>query len=74
MMPLTLIGSLVGTYVLGTFPDLIIQVMLTIILIILAATSGKKFVQIYRKESEAQRQIEKLPTNDSVIQNSQSRI
>lgn len=53
MMPLTLIGSLVGAYIYKSFPDLVLIICLTIILVMLTLLSGSKFRQIYKKESEA---------------------
>lgn len=36
MMPLTLIGSFIGAYIYVAFPELILEIMLTIILFLLA--------------------------------------
>lgn len=54
MMPLTMVGSLVGAYVYVAFPDLVLQIILTLLLFVLCMESGRKFIQTYRKESEAQ--------------------
>ena len=51
MMPLTLIGTLVGAYILITFPDLIIQITLTLLLLLLTIASGQKGKEIYDKET-----------------------
>ena len=51
MMPLILIGSLIGAYVYVAFPDIVIQIILTILLFVLMLESGRKFREIYRKEN-----------------------
>lgn len=51
MMPLTMVGSLVGAYVYVAFPDLVLQIILTLLLFVLMMESGRKFVQVYKKES-----------------------
>lgn len=53
MMPLILVGSLTGAYVYVAFPDLVLQIILTILLFILMAESGRKFIETYKKESAA---------------------
>jgi len=53
MMPLILIGSLIGAYVYVAFPDIVIQIILTILLFVLMLESGRKFREIFKKESEA---------------------
>ena len=53
MMPLILIGSLVGAYIYVAFPDIVIQIILTILLFVLMLESGRKFRELYTKESEA---------------------
>ena len=58
MMPLTMVGSLVGAYVYVAFPDLVLQIILTLLLFILMMESGRKFIQTYRKESAAQAEQE----------------
>ena len=50
MMPLTLIGSLVGAYIYVAFPDLVLQIVLTMLLFVLMLESGRKFVEIKKKE------------------------
>ena len=55
MMPLILIGSLTGAYVYVAFPDIVLQIILTILLFILMAESGRKFIETYKKESEAKK-------------------
>jgi uncharacterized membrane protein YfcA len=44
MMPLTLIGSLIGAYFYKSFPDLILLVILTLLLALLCWESVKKFL------------------------------
>jgi uncharacterized membrane protein YfcA len=52
MMPLTLIGSLVGAYIYVSFPEVILQILLTLLLMFLCYQSGVKGLEIYRKESK----------------------
>lgn len=58
MMPLILVGSLVGAYVYVAFPDLVLQIILTILLFILMCESGRKFIETYKKESKAKLEAE----------------
>lgn len=58
MMPLILVGSLTGAYVYVSFPDLVLQIILTILLFILMIESGRKFIETYRKESKAKAEKE----------------
>lgn len=51
MMPLTMLGSLVGAFFYVLFPDLVITIILTLLLIVLTLESGRKFLEIYRKEN-----------------------
>lgn len=51
MMPLTMMGSLIGAFFYLLFPDLVITIVLTLLLIVLTYESGKKFLQIYKKEN-----------------------
>lgn len=44
MMPLTMMGSLVGAFFYLLFPDLVITIILTLLLIVLSFESGKKFL------------------------------
>lgn len=53
MMPLILIGSLTGAYIYLSFPDIILEIILTIILLILTIQSFRKFLDVYRKETMA---------------------
>ena len=53
MMPLILVGSLIGAYVYVAFPDLVLQIILTLLLFVLMCESGRKFVETYKKESKA---------------------
>lgn len=52
MMPLTLLGSLIGAYFYVSFPELILLVILTLLLIFLTYNSTNKGMEIYRKETE----------------------
>lgn len=52
MMPLTMLGSVVGAYIYLSFPDLILMIVLTLLLLFLAFKSGQSFIKIYRKENE----------------------
>jgi uncharacterized membrane protein YfcA len=51
MMPLTMMGSLIGAFFYLLFPDLVITIILTLLLIVLTMESGRKFVEIYKKEN-----------------------
>ena len=50
MMPVTLIGSVVGAYIYVAFPDMILEIAVTIILLILSIDSLKHAVKITKKE------------------------
>mmetsp|Transcript_17900 Transcript_17900/g.27680 ORF Transcript_17900/g.27680 Transcript_17900/m.27680 type:complete len:149 (-) Transcript_17900:946-1392(-) len=52
MMPLTILGSMIGAYFYNAFPDVYLQVILTLLLAFLAFTSVKKGIQITKKENE----------------------
>ena len=52
MMPTTLAGSQIGTIFLQAFPDLIIQVLLTLVLFLLMLQSGRKALEMTRKENK----------------------
>jgi len=52
MMPLNLIGSLIGAYIYESFPDLHLIVILTLLLLALSFESTKKFIQIRNKENK----------------------
>ena len=54
MMPLTLIGSLVGAYFYKSFPDLILLVILTLLLLVMCIDSVKKFFKMRKKETADQ--------------------
>lgn len=49
-MPLTLVGSFVGAYIYVSFPELILEIMLTVILLVLSIQSFFKAIQITKKE------------------------
>ena len=53
MMPLTMMGSLIGAFFYLLFPDLVITIVLTLLLMLLTMESGRKFLEIYRKENKA---------------------
>jgi len=50
MMPTTIAGSQVGAIILKTFPALIIQVFLTVLLLALSFQSYRKAQQLHKKE------------------------
>jgi len=52
MMPLTLIGSMIGAYFYKSFPDLILIIILTILLLIFTLDSARKYVNMRAKENE----------------------
>ena len=52
MMPLTLIGSLLGAYVYNTFPDVILIIITTLLLAYLCWESIQKLITMRRKEDE----------------------
>mmetsp|Transcript_16460 Transcript_16460/g.27941 ORF Transcript_16460/g.27941 Transcript_16460/m.27941 type:complete len:185 (+) Transcript_16460:299-853(+) len=71
MMPLTLIGSLTGAYVYVSFPELILQILLEVLLIILFLQSLRKGIQIYKKESK---ELQKQATSSVTYQNVDSNL
>ena len=52
MMPTTLCGSQIGTYVLLAFPPVLINSMLTLVLFLLGLQSARKGLQLHRKENK----------------------
>jgi uncharacterized membrane protein YfcA len=50
MMPLNLLGSLVGAYIYLVFPEAVLMILLTILLAFLAYMSTKSFFQIKAQE------------------------
>jgi uncharacterized membrane protein YfcA len=48
MMPLNLIGSMIGALFLVTFPDLILMIILTLLLLVLTLECARKFVVMRR--------------------------
>ena len=52
MMPTTLAGSQIGTYVLHSFPPILINIMLTTVLFLLGLQSARKGWQLTKKENE----------------------
>lgn len=55
MMPLNLIGSLIGALFLVMFPDLILMIILTLLLLVLAIECARKYVVMRKAEDEAER-------------------
>jgi uncharacterized membrane protein YfcA len=51
MMPLTMLGSVIGAYIYITFPDMILMIILTLLLIYLCYKSATSFIRIYRREN-----------------------
>ena len=54
MMPLNLIGSLIGALFLVMFPDLILMVILTLLLLVLAIECARKYRVMVAAEDEAE--------------------
>jgi len=52
MMPLTMAGSLIGAYFYVSFPELILCIILTLLLLVLTVESARKGLEIYGKENE----------------------
>lgn len=52
MMPLTLIGSLIGAFIYVSFPEIILQTLLTLLLMFLCYQSCTKGIEIYKKENK----------------------
>ena len=52
MMPLTLAGSQIGGYILDMFPNVIIQILLTLLLAFLTWRTTQKAMQLHRKEQQ----------------------
>jgi len=73
MMPLTMVGSLVGAYVYVAFPDLVLQIILTLLLFILMMESGRKFIQTYRKESAAKAEAEAQEKEETALPDAKSK-
>lgn len=61
MMPLTMMGSLIGAFFYLLLPEMYILIILTLLLIVLTLESGKKFLQIKRKEDAEQLQKNNAP-------------
>lgn len=66
MMPTTLAGAQIGSFILITFPSLAIQIMLTVMLIFLTYKSAVKGVQIYRKETLAIKKAKEVADKNSI--------
>ena len=57
MMPTTLAGSQIGTQlILNTFPAIIVQTLLTVLLAFLTWNSYTKAIELHRKETAVLRQ------------------
>ena len=54
MMPLNLIGSLIGALFLVMFPDLILMIILTLLLLVLAIECSRKYRVMRKAEDEAE--------------------
>lgn len=67
MMPLNLVGSLIGAYIFQTFPELYIMIMMTLMLVILTWESARKYFQLRRKENEAMQNETELPKINQVV-------
>lgn len=52
MMPLNLIGSMIGALFLVIFPDLILMIILTLLLLVLSIECARKFVVMRKQEDE----------------------
>jgi len=52
MMPLTLLGSLVGAFFYKALPDLVLTVILTLLLLVLTLESCRKYLSMRKKENE----------------------
>ena len=57
MMPCVLVGSLIGTYFYTAMPDLIIQIILTITLLLISLQSIYKLRSICKKERDEIKKI-----------------
>jgi hypothetical protein len=68
MMPLTMMGSLIGAFFYLLFPDLVITIVLTLLLCILTMESGRKFLEIYRKENAAAEEKKKQEAQQTEMQ------
>jgi len=55
MMPLNLIGSLIGALFLVMFPDLILMIILTLLLLVLAIECARKYKVMVAAEDEKER-------------------
>jgi len=60
MMPTTLCGSQIGTYVLLASPPILIDIMLTLLLFLLGLQSARKGVQLHKKENAAFAEIKRI--------------
>lgn len=53
MMPLTMVGSLVGAFIYLLFPEMWILIILTLLLLLMSWESGKKYIDLSKKENAA---------------------
>lgn len=54
MMPLTMVGSLVGAFIYLLFPEMWILIILTLLLLLMSWESGKKYIDLSKKENAAE--------------------
>lgn len=59
MLPVVLIGSIAGVFFNTIFPDIMLQISLTLLLGFLAIQSCFKALSIYKKENEAEAEKQK---------------
>jgi len=52
MMPLTMIGSLTGAFIYLLFPEAGILIILTLLLLLMSYESGKKYLDMVKKEKK----------------------
>lgn len=65
MMPLNLMGSLIGAYLYVWLPDLILMIILTSLLLLLTIESCRKFFEMRKKENEAEAEAEAKQKEDA---------
>lgn len=67
MMPTTLAGAQIGSFILITFPSLAIQIMLTLMLAFLTYTSARKGCKIYAKETKQIKEAKEKAKQNTAI-------
>ena len=65
MLPIVMMGSMIGTLGSITLPNLVLQVLLTILMVSLTILAGMKGKQIYSKENIRLAAIKALPGIES---------